>query len=188
MFAVITLNNWFYCQRRSSSYLVSIPKRYLCTILYKTVDRAINHSLKKHLQSRELAWEKWNEVDVLFKVKVILVKKSVPGYVKLSTPVGKVLVWHFWKLHLFTSLEKARGSKLFLCAMCVNSLLFTWRCGDIFMLPCSFRYDWAGNHQHLCWSWCCGAWKLRADVSLSVLHQRRVSLGFILLHNFILKG
>lgn len=57
-----------------------------------------------------MAWEKWNGFDVLFKMKVLLVK-CVPGYVKLGAPVNKVLLWHFWK-HLFKSSEKPRGSEL----------------------------------------------------------------------------
>lgn len=55
-------------------------------------------------------------------MKVILVK-CVSVYVWLGATVSKVLAWRFWKLHLFKSSEKARGSKFFhsVKLLCVNS-------------------------------------------------------------------
>lgn len=91
-------------------------------------------ALKQHPQCTELAWEKGNEVDVLFKMKVILVK-SAPGYVKLSAPVNKVLVWLLWKLRLCRSTEKrikahCNNLKLLLCKFSSVNLMV---CVDISM-------------------------------------------------------
>lgn len=88
-----------------------------------------------------MAWEKWNGFDVLFKMKVLLVK-CVPGYVKLGAPVSKVLLWHFWK-HLFKSSEKPRGSKLSLSVklQCANSASACLLDAVTFSMFLPLRYD-----------------------------------------------